>query len=126
MTPRQPKFKFYLDENFPVPAGKFLKRLGHNVVYGIKILGEAGLSDFKHIKESTKQNAILLAFDRDFVINKDLVARATKSSGVMLIIVADTKPSTAEKILRKILKNLTENAIKGKICHASVDKIEYI
>ncbi|MFH1855282.1 MAG: DUF5615 family PIN-like protein [bacterium] len=125
MTPRQLKFKFYLDENFPVPTGKFLKSLGHNVLFGIKVLRKSGLSDFKHIAESTKQNAILLAFDRDFVINNDLVARASKSPGVILIIATDTKSSTAEMILRKIIKNLTCNGIKGKICCASIDKIEY-
>ena len=125
LTRRQPKFKFYLDENFPVPAGKFLKTLGHNVIYGIKILGAAGLSDFRHIKESTKQSAILLAFDRDFIINDDLVARVSKSPGMILIHATDTKSSTAKKILQKVLKDLTENTIKGKVCYASIDRIEY-
>ena len=100
--------------------------MGHNVVFGIKILGRAGLSDFKHAKESTKQDAILLAFDRDFIINDDLAAKISQSPGMILISAADTKTTTAEKILRKVLKNLTKNAIKGKICYASIDKIKYI
>ncbi len=95
-------------------------------MFGIKILKKAGLSDFEHIRESTKQNAILLAFDRDFIINIDLVARVSRSPGMILIRATDTKSFTAEKVLKKVLKDLTENAIKGKVCYASVEKIEYI
>jgi len=120
------KFKFYLDENFPVPAGKFLRSLGHNVLEGIKILKKSGLSDEKHLKESIRQKAILIAFDRDFFINPNLREKIRKSCGVILIEATDTKPETAQKILKKILKVLTKNLIKGKILCASIDKIKYI
>lgn len=125
MTSHPPKFKFYLDENFPVPAGKFLRSLGHNVIEGVKVLKKPGLSDEKHLKESIRQDAILIAFDRDFIINPNLKEMAKKSVGVILIEATDTKPETAQRILRKILKILTKNTIKGKICCASIDKIKF-
>lgn len=126
MTSRPPKFKFYLDENFPVPAGKFLRSLGHNVIEGVKVLKKPGLSDEKHLKQSIKQEAILIAFDRDFIINPNLREMISKSNGVILIEATDTKTETAQKILKKILKILTQNSIKGKICCASTDKIMFV
>lgn len=126
MTAYPHKFKFYLDENFPVPAGSFLKSLGHTVVEGLKILGQAGLSDQKHFQASIKQEAILLVFDRDFMIDPKYREMIKKSRGVILIEATDTKTETACRILRKVLKVLTENKIKGKICCASVDKIKFI
>ncbi|MEK7143050.1 MAG: DUF5615 family PIN-like protein [Patescibacteria group bacterium] len=124
MTSHPPKFRFYLDENFPVPAGKFLRSLGHTVVEGIKILKKPGLSDKRHLEASAKQKAILLAFDRDFRINPDLKEMIKDSLGVILIEATDTRTETAQKILKKVLKSMkTENTIKGKICCASIDKI---
>lgn len=126
MTSYPPKFKFYLDENFPVPAGKFLRSLGHTVVEGIKILKKPGLSDKRHLAASIKQRAILLAFDRDFRINPDLKEMIKESLGVILIEATDTRTETAQKILKKVLKIMkTKNTLKGKICCASIDKISF-
>lgn len=126
MTTYPPKFKFYLDENFPVPAGKFLKSRGHTVVEGLKILKKPGLTDQKHLEACVKEKAILLAFDRDFRIDSKYREMIRKSQGVILIEATNTKPETAQKILVKVLKKLTKNSIKGKICCASIDKIEFI
>lgn len=126
MTSYPPKFKFYLDENFPVPAGKFLKSLGHNVVEGLKILGKPGLSDQRHLLASTREGAILLAFDRDFIVDEKYREMVKKSNGIILVEATDTKPETARRILKKVLKSLTKNSIKGKICRASVNKINFV
>ena len=126
MTSHPPKFKFYLDENFPVPAGKFLRSLGHTVVEGIKVLKKPGLSDKKHLAASIRENAILLAFDRDFKINPDLKEMVKKSLGVILVEATDTRIETAQKILKKVLKIMkTKNTLKGKICCASINKISF-
>jgi len=125
-VPRLPKFCFYLDENFPAPAGRFLKSLGHQTVRGINVLGKTGLSDHKHLQESIRRKAILLAFDRDFIINPDLRTWARRSKGVILIEASDTSPETAERVLRKVLKSLARNSVEGKICRASVDKISFL
>ncbi|HLC43659.1 MAG TPA: DUF5615 family PIN-like protein [Patescibacteria group bacterium] len=79
------KFRFYLDENFPVPAGKFLRTLGHTVFEGLKILKKPGLSDSRHLNEAIKQSAILLSYDRDFWIDPKHRRRIAKSHGVILI-----------------------------------------
>ncbi|MCL5407526.1 MAG: DUF5615 family PIN-like protein [Patescibacteria group bacterium] len=126
MTTYPHKFKFYLDENFPVPAGKFLKSRGQTVVEGLKILKKPGLTDQKHLETCIKEEAILLAFDRDFIIDSKYQEMIRKSYGVILIEATDTKPKTAQRILVKVLKKLTKNSIKGKICCASIDKIKFI
>ena len=103
-----------------------MKSLGHNVVSGIKILRKAGLSDQKHLQACIKQEAILLAFDRDFMIDTKYSEMVARSCGIILIEATDTKSETAKKILQKVLKDITENKIKGRICCASIDKVKYI
>lgn len=120
------KFRFYLDENFPVPTGKFLRALGHTVLEGLKILKKPGLSDSRHLSEATKREAILLSFDRDFWVDPKHRGKIAKSHGIILISATDTKSKTSEKIMKKLLKVLTKNQIKGKICCVSVDKIEFM
>lgn len=120
------KFKFYLDENFPVPTGKFLRTLGHTIFEGLKIVKKSGLSDSRHIKDATKLEAILVSCDRDFWVDPKHRGKIAKSCGVVLISATDTKPKTSEKIMLKLLKVLTKNQIAGKICCVSVDKIEVI
>lgn len=101
-----------------------MRTLGHTVVEGIKILKKPGLSDKKHLVASVRQNAILLAFDRDFRINPDLKEMIKESLGVILVEATDTRTETAQKILKKVLKIMkTQNTLKGKICCASIDKM---
>lgn len=124
MAPRPRKYTFYLDENFPIPAGKFLRTLGHTVYEGLKVLGKAGKPDYQHLKASTKMGAILLSFDRDFVINLDLKEKIQRSPGVILVEATDTRPQTAKRVLYKVLKVITRRSIEGKICRASIDRIK--
>lgn len=56
MSPRPPKYLFRLDENFPVPAGKFLKSLGHNVKHSVDTEAERGISDIKQLQLANKEN----------------------------------------------------------------------
>jgi len=105
-------------------AGKFLKSLGHKVIFGISVL-KPGALDYKHLEKSTNLNGILVSFDRDFVINKDLREKIKLSSGVIQVQASDSRPETAIRILNKILKKLRHKSIKGKICTASVHKIVF-
>lgn len=126
LSPRPHKYKFYLDENFPVPAGKFLKSKGHHVEFGIDVFKKSGVSDLKHLKMSISKGAILLAFDKDFLVNVIYKRQVEKSPGVVLVEACDSKTETAIKILKKLLKELSENKIRGKICRASINKIKYL
>lgn len=126
MSPRPYKFRFYIDENFPVPAGKFLKSLGHNVYFVVYDKIGRGKTDLWHLKQTIKEKRILLGLDRDFQHFKILANLVRKSSGIIFISSSDLKSEKIIPILKKLLNTLTENKICGKICIASVDKIKYI
>ncbi len=125
MNPKLPKFRFYCDENFPIQTGKFLKSLSHNVEYSISRQKTRSLSDYAQIKKATKEQRIFISLDRDFRANKGLIEMAKKSYGVIIIQGSDLHPNRINRILKKHLKNISENKIKGKICRLSVDKISY-
>ena len=126
MSPRPQKFRFYLDENFPLPAGKFLKSLGHNVEYAVNKRTKKSLSDLAQIKYATKNNRIIIARDKDFVSDKTLAQIISSGPGILLT--KSTNPNSKNQImiLKKVLKILMINQIKGKICLVSKDKIKFV
>lgn len=124
--PRPKKFKFYLDENFPSPVGWYLSSLGHTILYANKAAGKEGDSDYNQIRKSTKERAIFLTIDRDFVIDGDLKRWANESYGVVLFHATDSKPKTIRILADKVIKYISKQAPKGKICVASKEKIKYV
>lgn len=126
MNPKYPKFKFYLDENFPAPAGKFLNKLGHNVKYVVKDKIARAKSDIWQIKYATKLKRIFVAVDKDFKHIDSLKELIFKSSGMILIKSADPKSDKIIEIFKKLLKEFSENKILGKLCIASISQIKYI
>jgi predicted nuclease of predicted toxin-antitoxin system len=125
LSPRHPKFRFYLDENFPAPAGEFLKSRGHNVFSVISKKKLRSLSDLNQIKEANRQDRILVALDKDFKANPVLTGKIRDGQGVILIESADPRSEKIVNILRKTLKDMSETKLRGKICCASIDKIIY-
>jgi predicted nuclease of predicted toxin-antitoxin system len=123
---RSNKFRFYLDENFPVPSGKFLKNLGHNVVHVVDNKITRSLSDSNQIKRAIKQNRIFLALDRDFLTNKSLHALISKSPGVILIKSSDPNFQKINEIIGKLIKKFTKKSVEGMICISSTEKTEFI
>ena len=126
MSPRPNKFRFYLDENFPAPAGKFLKSNGHNVVQVIDLQEFRSKSDLFQIRKATKEKRILVALDKDFFGNKNLENAISKSCGVLLISSADPDSSKVIEIIKHVIKFKNLNKIKGKLCIASSDKINIV
>ena len=126
MSPRPNKFRFYLDENFPAPAGKFLKSNAHNVWQVIDLAEFRSKSDLIQIRKATKEKRILVALDKDFSGNKNLESAISKSFGVLLISSADPGSRKVIKILKRVIKLKHLNNIKGKLCIASIDKIDMI
>lgn len=126
MSPRPRKYSFYLDENFPLPAGLFLRKLGHSVYEGLKILKKPGLPDYKHLDAAKKLGAIVVSFDRDFVVNRDLKEKVKNAPGLILVEAADTKSETAQRILLKVLKSIAHKSMTGRICRASIDKVTFL
>lgn len=124
LSPRPHKFRFYLDENFPVPAGKFLKTLGHNVLFAVN-RRKRGLSDLRQMKYIVKDRRILMAWDRDFVCDEKYKRLIEKSPGILLLNTSSPNSEKAIIILKKSLKKITPRKINGKICLASIDKIKF-
>lgn len=124
LCPKLPKFRFYLDENFPVPAGKFLKSKGHNVLHVTSKNKFRGLSDFEQIRHASKDKRILMALDKDFKTNANLSAKIKKSPGVILITSSDPNSEKIISILKHLLSEISSVRIKGKICRISIDKYE--
>jgi len=120
------KFRFYLDENFPAPSGKFLKSLGHNVLQVIDQKSKRSLSDLSQIKMASRENRILVALDKDFRFNKSLHIQISKGPGIILLRSADPNYEKLNEIMTKLLKRINSDILRGMICIASIEKIELI
>lgn len=124
MSPRPAKFTFYLDENFPTQAGKFFTQLGHGVIDGKKLLGE-GKSDKQHLVEAKKHKAILVAFDRDFLVDDDKLDRVRESQGAILFTATGSKLPVIRTIIRRVLKKATQHHFDGRLCVAGPEEIRF-
>lgn len=126
MSAKLPRLKFYLDENFPVPGGKFLKSMRQNVVFAVYLKQAKQKSDIWQLKYAIKTNRILVALDKDFSYQKQLIGLTKSSEGVILIKSSDPNLKKLNQILDKLLKNISQTKISGKICVVSIDKIKYL
>ena len=126
MVKRVNKYRFYLDENFPVPSGKFLKNLGHNVLHVVDNKSTRSLSDLSQIKNAHKQKRIFLALDRDFLSNKSLHIQISRGPGVILVRSSDPNHKKINEIMSKLIKQFSSKTVSGMICVASIEKIEFI
>lgn len=126
MSPRPPKFRFYLDENFPAPAGKFLESKGHNVECVVDRKDLRSKSDLFHIRQAKKEERILAALDKDFRSDKSLSSAVARGNGVLLISSADPSSDCVIAVLKKVIKSGILKNIVGSVCLASADKIELI
>ena len=123
MSPKLVRLKLYLDENFPVPAGMFLKENRHSVKFTEKF--SKGKPDIYQVKAATKQKRILVSLDKDFKINESLTGVINKSFGVILIVCSQTDSENIIRILKKQMNFLNPKLIKGKVCRVSFDKIDF-
>jgi len=126
LSPKLPRLRFYLDENFPVSAGKFLKSMRQNVISAVETKHTRKKSDAWQLKYAIKHNRILLVLDKDFSFQKQLLGLAGKSMGVILVKNSDPSSKQWINIFSKLLKSISQTKISGKICIASIDKIKYM
>ncbi|KKQ18086.1 MAG: hypothetical protein US94_C0041G0006 [Berkelbacteria bacterium GW2011_GWB1_38_5] len=122
MSPKINKFRFCLDENFPAPAGKFLRKLGHNVKFVIRDNNLRSLSDYKLLEFANKEKRIFLALDKDFRCNESLHNIITNGSGVILILSSDPVTQKVERIIQKWIECFSKNTLQGKLWILSIDK----
>lgn len=123
MSSKLPRLRFYLDENFPVPAGKFLKSIRQSVKFVVYDKNARSKSDLWQLKQATKLKRIFLALDRDFTHQESLMDLIRKSPGVILVHSSDPSSEKIKQILHKLIKKLESKKLSGKICVATVDKI---
>lgn len=121
MSPKHVRLSLYLDENFPAPAGMFLKKQRHSVSFTSKI--DKGCSDEAQIKIATKLNKVLISLDKDFKVNKELKGLISKGPGIVLISYSQTDSGNIKKIIDKQMDAISPVEIKGKVCRISIDKI---
>lgn len=126
MSPRPPKYRFYLDENFPAPSGKFLQSLSHNVFYVVQNEKLRSRSDLFQIKEAAKRKRIFLALDKDFKVNPSLSGAISRGPGVVLVSSSDPTSKRIKDILKMLLKDFSETKVRGKICYVSINKTSYL
>lgn len=122
MSPKHVRLSLYLDENFPVPAGMFLKSEHQSVSFTKK--KDKGISDEEQIKIAIKEKRILVSLDKDFKVNDNLKGLIQKSLGIILINCSQTDSENIINIFKKYLNFMNPNGIKGKICRISIDKYE--
>jgi len=122
LSPKHIRLRLYLDENFPVPAGMFLKSEHQSVSFTKK--KDKGTSDINQIKIAIKEKRILVSLDKDFKVNDNLKGLIDKSLGVVLVNCSQTDSENIINIFKKNLNSININEIKGKICRISIDKYE--
>lgn len=122
MSPKHVRLKLYLDENFPVPAGMFLKSEHQSVSFTKK--KDKGVSDENQIRIATKEKRILVSLDKDFKVNDNLKGLIQKSLGVILVNCSQTDSESIINIFKKYLNFIHNKEIKGSICRISINKFE--
>ena len=121
-SPKHVRLRLYLDENFPAPAGLFLKNEHQSVSFTKK--KDKGNSDEDQMKAATKEKRILVSLDKDFKVNDNLKGLICKSMGVVLINCSQTDSENIINIFKKHLHSISNSEIKGRICRISIDKYE--
>ena len=122
MSPKYVRLRLYLDENFPVPAGMFLKSEHQSVFFTKK--KDKGNSDEDQIKIATKEKRILVSLDKDFKVNDNLKGLIRKSFGVILINCSQTDSENIINIFKKYLNFINKKEIKESVCRISINKFE--
>lgn len=103
-----------------------MKYIAQNVKLAIHSDSTRSKSDIWQLKYATKDKRILLALDNDFKYTEALLELAIKSPGVLLVQSANPTSEKIVQILKSVIKKLTQNKISGKICIASITKINYV
>lgn len=122
MSPNYVRLRLYLDENFPVPAGMFLKGEHQSVIFTKK--KDKGSSDEDQIKIAAKEKRILVSLDKDFKVNDNLKGLILKSPGVILINCSQTDSKNIINVFKKYLNLINAKEIKGNVCRISINKFE--
>ena len=103
---------FFLDENFPKSAGKYLISIGHQVE-DIRATSMEGISDQKIFEIAQNKKSVFLTTDRDFF--HTIPHLFEKHYGVIVIALKQPNRHTILEKLAWALLNLDINNIQNKI-----------
>lgn len=119
MPSKKSRLRLYVDESIPVPSVTYLKSKSHSAVHAYDF-NLVAVADRKHLKESKKQNRVLIALDRDFYQKLKL---PKPHPGVIVLKVSSTTVPSVNKTLDFVLKHLSPRKTKNAVVFASIDKI---
>lgn len=125
LSPRSAKFRFYADEGFPAPAVVALRASGHNVLSVVERNKLRAISDLLHIRFARKEDRILLALDKDFLVDRTLMGEIARGPGVLLVSSSDPSSKKVIGILNKHLSAFSASRVKGRICQISPSQCRY-
>ncbi len=114
------RISFYADENIPIPSVTYLRKKGINIrhVYDEDLVGKEDHYQFNHSK---KLNRVLLSLDKDF---KKFDGISLKSHpGVILITVGNAVPENINRVLYKILVNISEDYVVNSLIRVTMSKM---
>jgi len=103
---------FFLDENFPKSAAKYLVSIGHQVE-DIRATNKEGISDKKIFEMAQSEKAIFLTTDRDFFHTIPYLFE--KHYGVIVIALRQPNRQLILEKLIWVIQNLDISNIQNKI-----------
>lgn len=121
MPSKNHRIPFYADECIPLPSVSFLRKRGVRISHAY----EEGLiqqDDFSvHLKHSKKLGKVLLSLDKDF--RKLDGTNLSSHPGVILITVGTAVSENINRVLAKVLENITEDYVKNSLIRITISKI---
>lgn len=114
------RIPLYADENIPIPSVTYLRKKGISVVhvYDENLVGKKDPYQFNHSK---KLNRVLLSLDKDF--KKFDGISLNFHPGVILITVGNAVPENINRVLSKILKNISQDYVKNALIRITFNKM---
>lgn len=103
---------FFLDENFPKPAGKYLESLGYQI-FDIRNTKNEGLEDRAIFEMAQNHKAIFLTTDRDFFHTIPYLFKS--HHGVIVITLSQPNRKRIIGKLMWAIENLDLSNISNKI-----------
>lgn len=117
---KKSKLHFYLDECMPVQCAIYLRSKGINVVHVSEIKAIAKTDNF-HLKNSKKLKKTIVSLDTDFKDFTDI--SHDNHPGIILLSTGDISYVNLNKILDKVLKDVSPDYVKESVLRVSIRKI---
>ncbi len=102
--------RFLLDENVPIPVGRFLQEQGYDVLI-VRHSPLTGSSDEELWRQAVQDQRVIVTHDRHF----PLQGRIGLPAGVILIRPYDNRPAAIESLFRGFWSAVSPEEIEGRV-----------